>query len=347
MKNNYYQLLQINSNATLVEIKSTYRDLAKKYHPDKNPGKASYEQKFKLITEAYATLSNPEKRRRYDLRYKYIPPQSRNDYSSARWRRYKSRRQFSKEAIIKGNIFIIVLVIVVVMVPVLLNYYSSRYNYNEGIRARSNNDYLTAMVHFRRSMVLFGNKSFEAGLAAAKLKYYYFKNPSDALFLINQAVEYAKTDEEFSKIHYLKGRIFQEGRDYESARTELLKSVNYSQVFDSAYYYLGEINSFAFQNYAQGVENFNQLLKLSPDYTIGYFARGYCFQKLDDHENAISDFDNYLKAKPRNGQVFLYKAISELTLNRVKQACEDLITAENLGISDAAAYIIINCQPPN
>jgi molecular chaperone DnaJ len=63
----YYELLGVSRNAGLDEIKSAYRQLALKYHPDRNPGDKSAEELFKRISEAYQVLSDPEKRQLYDL----------------------------------------------------------------------------------------------------------------------------------------------------------------------------------------------------------------------------------------------------------------------------------------
>src|SRR6266511_3466954 len=62
----YYDIHGVKKNATDEELKKAYRNLAKKYHPDKNKGNKDAENKFKEISEAYAVLSDKEKREQYD-----------------------------------------------------------------------------------------------------------------------------------------------------------------------------------------------------------------------------------------------------------------------------------------
>ena len=74
-KRDYYEVLGIGKDADEAAIKKAYRVLAKKYHPDMNPGDAEAEKKFKEASEAYAVLSDPE-----------------NDSRGIRWRRGRRRR---------------------------------------------------------------------------------------------------------------------------------------------------------------------------------------------------------------------------------------------------------------
>src|SRR5271167_4260330 len=65
-KQDYYELLGVSRSAVVKDIRAAYRKLARKYHPDLNPGDKSAEEKFKQIQEAYEVLSDTKKRQMYD-----------------------------------------------------------------------------------------------------------------------------------------------------------------------------------------------------------------------------------------------------------------------------------------
>lgn len=78
-KRDYYEVLGVDKNATAAQIKSAYRKLAIKYHPDKNPGNKEAEEKFKEAAEAYGVLSDEEKRKKYDQFGHSMGPQGFGD----------------------------------------------------------------------------------------------------------------------------------------------------------------------------------------------------------------------------------------------------------------------------
>ena len=66
MARSYYEILGVSQSAGDAELKKAYRTLAMQFHPDKNPGDKKAEDRFKEISEAYAVLSDPDKRAHYD-----------------------------------------------------------------------------------------------------------------------------------------------------------------------------------------------------------------------------------------------------------------------------------------
>lgn len=78
MARDLYSILELPSKSSLAEVKKAYKRLARKYHPDLNPGDKSAEERFKEISEAYAILSDAEKKKKYDTRgyvEDFVPPQ--------------------------------------------------------------------------------------------------------------------------------------------------------------------------------------------------------------------------------------------------------------------------------
>ena len=76
-KRDYYEVLGVSKDVSAEDLKKAYRKLAVKFHPDKNPGDKTAEDKFKEIGEAYDVLSDEQKRAAYD-RYGHASPSARN-----------------------------------------------------------------------------------------------------------------------------------------------------------------------------------------------------------------------------------------------------------------------------
>jgi len=93
MNKDYYQVLGIESNAGSKKIKEAYREQAFKYHPDRNEGNPEASEKMKAVNEAYAVLSNPSKRREYDM--------MKQEFGSSAYNHF--RKSHSDEEIFSGS----------------------------------------------------------------------------------------------------------------------------------------------------------------------------------------------------------------------------------------------------
>ncbi|UPS92993.1 MULTISPECIES: DnaJ C-terminal domain-containing protein [unclassified Bizionia] len=99
----YYKVLGVPKNATEQAIKKAYRKLARKYHPDLNPGDAEAEKKFKEINEANEVLSHPENRKKYDEHGKdwqhadaYNQARQQQNQNRSQYQQYSSSSQFNE-----------------------------------------------------------------------------------------------------------------------------------------------------------------------------------------------------------------------------------------------------------
>lgn len=90
----FYEVLGIDRSASDAQIKAAFKRMAMKYHPDRNPGDKQAEENFKLINEAYHTLTDHEKRSRYDSRFHWVSEQTNDFYwEEVRRKRYEQWRK--------------------------------------------------------------------------------------------------------------------------------------------------------------------------------------------------------------------------------------------------------------
>jgi DnaJ-class molecular chaperone len=119
---NYYSLLGVNYDANALEIKTAFRDLAKKYHPDKNIGNKDAEDNFKEIHEAYSVLSNLSKRKKYDTGLGYKNMYSKT-YSSVKPKQFsEEKKEEIKPDKSEQYYFLICIVVASILLYFIVNY---------------------------------------------------------------------------------------------------------------------------------------------------------------------------------------------------------------------------------
>lgn len=119
---NYYEILQLKNFATDGEIKKSFRQLAIKYHPDKNKGRKDFEEKFREIANAYEILTDPIKKRDFDFRLsqydqnKRTTGTTRTNYSEPKQTtNTKSQKEEKKEERSKASIFWIIAIVIFII----------------------------------------------------------------------------------------------------------------------------------------------------------------------------------------------------------------------------------------
>lgn len=173
MASTFYEILGVSKNATDAEIKKAFKDLAKKYHPDKHPGEVFYDEHFKKINEAHQTLSDSKSRKVYDLKlfYAYNPPpqnqqgnykkqssqrpQQTNSQPNYRKTTTSSTQSKAKAAQQKLNMYYIYVVLIAVVFISgcywfynFMNAYSAKEYFTEGLQEELNGNQARALNYY-------------------------------------------------------------------------------------------------------------------------------------------------------------------------------------------------------
>jgi curved DNA-binding protein CbpA len=358
----YYSILGVTSTATQLEIKAAYRSLAKLHHPDKHGGDPDKERLFKEINEAYSVLSHTDTKFAYDKQFFYQPPPDpqyqrrpppRPYYAPPRQPYHYAPRQsaytstnyvYSKWTLMYGKIFVVGLVMLVVLFPIYLEYSFSNYFYNKGMAALANKEYYDADNYFLDAMRDLGGSNTKAAIKGAELKLAFNSN-FEALVYINAGLDYAVKSAYRGRLYYLKGLASRNLYHMEDAEKAFKNALVYKYNKDSIYSMLAPLYAYELKKYSEAITTYDSLIIRDRSNYDHYLNRGFCYQKLDDHQVAIADFNYFMNKKGVNGSVLYLKAISQISLNQIDSACANFRRSQKMGIANAGTFIKLYCQP--
>ena len=344
---NYYQILGITSRASAKSIQKAFHGLAKEFHPDKNPNDPVASERFKLISEAYRTLSHPVRKKQYDLKlhYGFTPPQPVRKPPPTRARMYRtSKRPFTKKAKILGLAAVIAILLAVLITSYALVRYNAEYNFQRGISHFENHKYSAAYFNMKQSLGPFNPYKAAAHLIMAEICYLQNANPILTQQHIDKAITAHPSDSILAHLYYLQGKLASKQEDFQSAYLSFEKAVYTRPVFDSARYQLGELDSFVFKRYDQGLTHYQSLIENNDRYFDAFLGAAYCHYQLGQYQAAINTIDHSLTLRSDIGMCYYLKGLCAQELNLPEIACENFSQATQLGVTAAFELSQTFCQ---
>lgn len=194
----YYSILQVAPHASVADIKAAFRRLARLYHPDLNPGNHESAEKFKHISQAYETLSDPNKRRRYDRKLKFKTasknPQQTKDFFS----QSKTAQEL----------------------------------YNQGVSKSQHKNFQGAIDSYTRAIELDSN-FIDAYLKRCEMRYKLGNNKG----VLEDCYQVLRIDPRVAKAHYYQGRARYRLGYGQSAIDSYTQAIKCDRNYAQAHYY--------------------------------------------------------------------------------------------------------------
>lgn len=230
MTENYYQVLGVSYDASVEKIKQVYRSLAKQYHPDVNQGDTIKEEQFKLISEAYETLSDKDKRSSYDF-WLLLQVSEQNDdtnstsntwrYNESIWPRYKSYKKepvtYSKRTYITATVLVSLVFLSIFLIPVFLVKYSSVFHYEKAVESYKEGNYYAALNSLDHAILDFGERTPEACMLTAVILMEQYGQYHEAINYSEIGIHHTDSPSKQAKLFYLKGKSLKENGAYRLA----------------------------------------------------------------------------------------------------------------------------------
>ncbi|GAB4342458.1 MAG: hypothetical protein OHK0038_22380 [Flammeovirgaceae bacterium] len=366
----YYHILNVSKNASPEEIKLAYRQLAIRFHPDKNPNNPQAEEQFKLINEAYHILSNPEKKQVYDLIIQYgidisqfsksysYSDTSENNYKTPR-ERDEERRKAYKEGrrtvhqetpptfdVRKINLYASVFFLVMLGIGLVAYFLMERWAVStytqEAKKYYEQKDFDKAFNNIHWALKK-DKKNAETNYWAGIIYAEYLKDYTQAAEKMSIAIE---NSDEINITYFLKRADFlYRLKKFEPLKEDCDVILEKEPQNPKALFYSGEYQMYFQKNFQKALEIYNLIANNDSLRQQIALSQGIALQKLQKYEESIPYFERSYSLNKDNGEVLYYIALHFIEFKKdTIKACEIWTEAISKGIKEAETAQKRFCQ---
>lgn len=368
---NYYSVLSIGRNATHEDIKSAFKKLALKHHPDRNPNDKTAEEIFKKINEAYQVLSDKDKRQNYDLKLDYEnyshrttstaskptsatyhqstfrPGVNQQTAGKSRPSGYKRpspeylRKEEGKKWLFIATFFL-VLGTAGFFFMVGMNSLAANDHFDRAKEFYEGELYREAYMQLQESLH-FDQKHAPSYALRSKLRLILFDDAKGAIFDLGKAIQYS--EDPSATLFYDRGMLLSGQEKDKEALADLETAYAKSPKADSLLFPIAKIKAFKIGDYKGGIKAYDQYLKIHPENGDAWFGKAFAKLQLGEFAGSILDFDRSIGLNNPVESHF-HKGKALLALNKKEEACIELKNASEMGLAEAVLLWKETCPIP-
>jgi curved DNA-binding protein CbpA len=346
---NYYSILELTPNATSVQIKDSFKRLAKTWHPDRNSSSEA-EERFKLLNEAYQTLSDPDKKAFYDAQliayYKRLH-QQQEDRQAAQ-SEFEEQQKEEKQYTFKYSILMLVGFVLIGIASVFLYYFMQNYTaqqlvkeaqelyYQDKSPTLASSKLMQALTHNPEEAEAY----FLQGIIAQK----EFENCQKAIDLFSAAIKYSETGGAQANYYQTRAQCYEQLRDFRLAIQDYDMALsrqpqNAALMIAIADLYLQEL-----KDYRKAIVYYDRAISQNDQLPLPFLGKSVASLLLQDYENTAKLLDRVEALSPQEPALFYYRGFLLLeSQSDTLQACQLWQQALHYGYSDAQKPISVLC----
>ncbi|MBX2843470.1 MAG: DnaJ domain-containing protein [Flammeovirgaceae bacterium] len=343
----YYKTLEVSNSASASEIRSAYKKLAMVYHPDKNPGNVKAEEKFKLINEAYQTLSDVDRKGHYDLQLAFGFDENIN-YHPPKYRNYSPPEKVAKAPRKLNNLYVYIILGFAIFIFGGFHFFNfmektaAESFYEKAISFYEKNKFLEALENLQFSL--------EKNEELAKAQFLYgkilseeFNKQPEAYLFFENAVTYS--EENIPEYYLERGKSRDKLGWYHQAVSDYKKVLLLDSEIKETYLLLGKVYLYKYLDFKQAEKYLKKALEYFPNSYSANLETAILMQKLNEYDEGFDLLQNALEIKPNDNRAFYFVAQHYLEFeNDTITACNYWEKAYENGLGDARNQISKFCM---